>query len=144
MTNPEQFLTDLNEAVDDAHSRLDRLESRNKTFMLIAGGAAALGAINAFFCLQAIRAVANLAQGVNQIGELAVKHEHTFSQLFDTNGNGGGKSVPGVPDGGTDTHIDSPVAPPAEGPRSEAPEWVAQANASEILSEVIKEGGVEP
>lgn len=142
MTNPEQFLTDLNEAVDDAHTRLDRLESRNKTVMLIAGGAAALGAINAFFCLQAIRAVANLAQGVNQIGELAVKHEHTFSQLFDTNGSG--KGVSGVPDGAPNTDIYSPVAPPAEGPKTEAPEWVAQANASETLSEVIKEGGVEP
>ena len=137
-----QLVSDMNEAIDDAHTRLDRLESRNKTVMLIAGGAAALGAINAFFCLQAIRAVANLAQGVNQIGELAVKHEHTFSQLFDTNGSG--KSVSSVPNSVTDTDIHSPVAPPAEGPKTETPEWVAQANASETLSEVIKEGGVEP
>ena len=138
MTNPEAFLNDLNEAVDDAHTRLDRLESRNKTVMLIAGGAAALGAINAFFCLQAIRAVANLAQGVNQIGELAVKHEGTFQQLFATNGSNsvGNSNVPVEPD--------TPVAPPAEGPKTEAPDWVAKANATETLTDILKEGGVEP
>lgn len=143
MTNPEAFLNDLNEAVDDAHTRLDRLESRNKTVMLIAGGAAALGAINAFFCLQAIRAVADLAQGVNQIGGLAVKHEETFQQLF-SNPNGNGQTPSSVPNPSVDTNIDSPVATPAEGPKTEAPEWVAKANATETLTDVLKEGGVEP
>lgn len=137
MNDARQLLEDMNESIDDAHSRLDRVESRNKTVLLIAGGAIALGAINAFFCLQAIRAVANLAQGVNQIGELAVKHDSIFAQLFNTNGSG--QNVSGVSNGVGNTDTDTPVAPPAEGPKSEAPEWVAKANAEETLAEVLKE-----
>lgn len=136
MNDARQLLEDMNESIDDAHSRLDRVESRNKTVLLIAGGAIALGAVNAFFCLQAIRAVANLAQGVNQIGELAVKHQNIFDQLFNNNGS---VNVPGVSDNVSNADTDTPVAPPAEGPKSEAPEWVAKANAEETLSEVLKE-----
>ena len=153
MNKAQEFLTDLNESVDEAHMRIDSMQRRQKTVMLVAGAACILGAANAFMTIQAMKAITNLAKGLTQIGQLTVSNNETLAGLSGhdrrTKSSGVANNThvrispeqePQVADSHT-VATDSPVAPPAEGPASEPPTWVEEANLDETLSDILREEG---
>lgn len=132
-TQAEQFLQDLNEAVDDAHTRINKLEGKvklNQLAILLAGiGAAGSG----FLAWHTAKAVRNLAAGIEPMGQAV----HKLLQDEQQRGAVIRQQVVAEQNGS--------MAPPAQGPVTEAPEWVKEANlkqsAREVMEQVDKAAG---
>lgn len=128
MDNPEQYLNDLNEAIDDAHERISKLESKARTQSLAIMGVAVLGAGSAFLSFKTASAVRDLVKGIEPMGaavQALIAERRQAAQSPAQN-----SSMSDMP-------------PPAEGPATEAPEWVREANSTSSARHAMEQADIE-
>ena len=64
----------MNEGLNDAYARIDKLDSRQKTTFLMVAGVGALTLIEGAGIFMAMKALQNLAKGLETVGEFAKNH----------------------------------------------------------------------
>ena len=69
-----QLLEDLNEGLNDAYTRLDVVEHKQKTTILMVSAVGAICAMEGFGIFMVMKAVQNLSQGLATIAEFSKNH----------------------------------------------------------------------
>lgn len=70
----QQLLEDMNEGLNDAFTRLDKLDAKTKTTTLLVAGVGALCLVEGAGIFFAMKAIQNLAKGLETVGQFAQAH----------------------------------------------------------------------